>query len=80
VTEDTVFDLRLVDLPQVRRRLTVSYADMLTAEGLTTDEDRVGKALRDHQTAGPSLRRSRCCKASQGNCRYWPAPLDKRLR
>jgi hypothetical protein len=92
VIEDTVFDLRLVDLPQVRRRLTEAYADLLTAEAvalvatrsvqistnelavvgpaatvflrdraddliqlaaeLTTDEDRVGKALRDHQTAG----------------------------
>lgn len=92
VIEDTVYDLRLVDLPQVRRRLTEAYADLLAAEAvalvatrsvqvstdelaligpaatvflrdraddliqlaaeLTTDEGRVGKALRDHQTAG----------------------------
>jgi hypothetical protein len=92
VIEDTVYDLRLVDLPQIRRRLTEAYADLLAAEAvslvatrsvqlnpdelavigpaatvflrdradallqlaseLTTDEGRVGKALRDHQTAG----------------------------
>ncbi|TDU87758.1 alkylation response protein AidB-like acyl-CoA dehydrogenase [Kribbella voronezhensis] len=92
VIEDTVYDLRLVDLPQVRRRLTEAYADLLAAEAvalvatrsvhlspnelavtgpaatvflrdraddliqlaaeLTSEEGRVGKALRDHQTAG----------------------------
>ncbi|WP_112239153.1 acyl-CoA dehydrogenase family protein [Kribbella monticola] len=106
VIEDTVYDLRLVDLPQIRRRLTEAYADLLAAEAvsmvatrsvqlspdelsvigpattvflreraddliqlaadLTTEEGRVGKALRDHQTAGAVTGATRALRGLAG--------------